>query len=104
MLNQLNPQLLGNSHVNSNGRMERLIQLSPYGLLLLTQPLHSSEQHIRANLEFSSNFGNTVDAELHFLFIGLTYNIKESRFTYERNCFKNHLNIVKLGTFNQNSR
>ena len=22
-----------------------------------TQPLHSSEQHIRANLEFSSNFG-----------------------------------------------
>ena len=33
------------------------VQLSPYGLLLLTQPLHSSEQHTRANLEFSSNFG-----------------------------------------------
>ena len=33
------------------------MQLSPYGLLLLTQPLQSSEQHIRANLEFSSNFG-----------------------------------------------
>ena len=32
------------------------MQLSPYRLLLLTQPLHSSEQHIRANLEFSSNF------------------------------------------------
>ena len=32
------------------------MQLSPYELLLLTQPLHSSEQHIRANLEFSSNF------------------------------------------------
>jgi hypothetical protein len=32
------------------------VQLSPYGLLLLTQPLQSSEQHIRANLEFSSNF------------------------------------------------
>ena len=31
------------------------MQLSPYGLLLLTQPLQSSEQHIRANLEFSSN-------------------------------------------------
>ena len=33
------------------------MQLSPYGLLLLIQPLHSSEQHIKANLEFSSNFG-----------------------------------------------
>ena len=44
--------------VNSNGRMERLfVQLSLFGLLLLTQPLHSSEQHTRANLEFSSNFG-----------------------------------------------
>ena len=28
------------------------MQLSRYGLLLLTQPLQSSEQHIRANLEF----------------------------------------------------
>jgi hypothetical protein len=34
------------------------VQFSPYGLLLLTQPLRSSELHIRANLEFSSNFGN----------------------------------------------
>ena len=33
------------------------VQLSLFGLLLLTQPLHSSEQHTRANLEFSSNFG-----------------------------------------------
>ena len=32
------------------------MQLSLFGLLLLTQPLHSSEQHTRANLEFSSNF------------------------------------------------
>ena len=32
------------------------MHFSPYGLLLLTQPLQSSEQHIRANLEFSSNF------------------------------------------------
>jgi hypothetical protein len=32
------------------------VQLSPFGLLLLTQPLHSSEQHTKANLEFSSNF------------------------------------------------
>ena len=28
-----------------------------FGLLLHTQPLNSSEQHTRANLEFSSNFG-----------------------------------------------
>ena len=28
-----------------------------FGLLLHTQPLHSSEQHIRAHLEFSSHFG-----------------------------------------------
>ena len=33
------------------------MQLSLFRLLLLTQPLHSSEQHTRANLEFSSNFG-----------------------------------------------
>ena len=32
------------------------MQLSLFGLLLLTQPLHSSEQQTRANLEFSSNF------------------------------------------------
>ena len=32
------------------------MQLSLFGLLLLTQPLHSSEQHTRANLEFSSDF------------------------------------------------
>ena len=32
------------------------MQLSLFGLLLLTQPLHSSEQHTRANLEFSNNF------------------------------------------------
>ena len=36
--------------------MERLMSLSLFGLLLLTQPLHSSEQHTRANLENSSNF------------------------------------------------
>ena len=32
------------------------VQLSLFGLLLLTQPLNSSEQDTRANLEFSSNF------------------------------------------------
>ena len=31
------------------------VQVSPFWLLLLTQPL-TSEQHTRANLEFSSNF------------------------------------------------
>jgi hypothetical protein len=36
------------------------VQFSPYGLLLLIQPLHSSEQHIRANLEFSSNFAQAI--------------------------------------------
>ena len=39
------------------------MQLSPYGLLLLTQPLQSSEQHIRANLEFSCNFAKTAEIE-----------------------------------------
>ena len=38
------------------------MQLSTYGLLLLTQPLQSSEQRIRANLEFSSNFVHNVQA------------------------------------------
>ena len=40
-------------------KMERLMCNFHYvfGLLLRTQPLHSSEQHTRANLEFSSNFG-----------------------------------------------
>ena len=43
--------------VNSNGWYgEVAVQLSLFGLLLLTQPLHSSEQHTRANLEFSSDF------------------------------------------------
>ena len=37
------------------------MQLSLFGLLLLTQPLHSSEQHTRANLEFSSNFDFLYD-------------------------------------------
>ena len=40
------------------------MQLSPYGLLLLTQPLQSSEQHIRANLEFPSNFAFTFMFEV----------------------------------------
>ena len=40
------------------------MQLSPYGLVLLTQPLQSSEQHIRANLEFSSNFEFAKDTAL----------------------------------------
>ena len=31
-----------------------------FGLLLHTQPLNSSEQHTRADLEFSSDFGQTV--------------------------------------------
>ena len=37
------------------GEVETQFSLS--GLLLHTQPLHSSEQHTRAHLEFSSNFG-----------------------------------------------
>ena len=43
--------------VNSNelhGEVD--VKLSLFGLLLLTQPLHSSEQHTRADLEFSSYF------------------------------------------------
>ena len=44
--------------VNSNGLHGEVdVQLSPFGILLVTQPLHLSEQHTRANLEFSSNFG-----------------------------------------------
>ena len=44
--------------VNSNGwNGEVEEQLSLFGLLLLTQPLNSSEQHTRADLEFSSDFG-----------------------------------------------
>ena len=36
--------------VNSNGLHGEVdVQLSLFGLLLLTQPLHSSEQHTRAN-------------------------------------------------------
>ena len=43
--------------VNSNGLHEEVdVQLSPFGLLLLNQPLHSLEQHTRADLEFSSGF------------------------------------------------
>ena len=43
--------------VNSNGLHGEVdVQLSLFGLLLLTQPLHSSEQHTRADLEFSSDF------------------------------------------------
>ena len=41
--------------VNSNGEVD--VQLSLFGLLLLTQPLNSSKQHTRADLEFSSDFG-----------------------------------------------
>ena len=45
--------------VNSNGwHGEVDVQLSLFGLLLLTQPLNSSEQHTRADLEFSSDFEN----------------------------------------------
>ena len=45
--------------VNSNGLHGEVDgELSPFGLLLLPQPLNSSEQHTRANLEFSSNFGD----------------------------------------------
>jgi hypothetical protein len=37
-----------------------------FGLLLLTQPFHSSEQHTRANLEFSSDFALGSDLALFF--------------------------------------
>ena len=36
------------------------VQHSPFGLLLFTQPLHSSEQHTRADLEFFSDFDYTL--------------------------------------------
>ena len=42
------------------GEVETQFSLS--GLLLHTQPLHSSEQHTRAHLEFSSHFGHTFYA------------------------------------------
>ena len=41
------------------------MQLSLFGLLLLTQPLNSSEQDTRANLEFSSNFEESIQAEAY---------------------------------------
>ena len=47
--------------VNSNelhGEVD--VQISLFGLLLLTQPLQSSEQHTRADLEFSSDFGDRM--------------------------------------------
>ena len=48
--------------VNSNGlHGEVVVQLSLYGPLLLTQPLHSSEQRARSDLEFSSDFGSNVE-------------------------------------------
>ena len=43
------------------GEVETQFSLS--GLLLYTQPLHSSEQHTRAHLEFSSHFDFSI-AEL----------------------------------------
>ena len=45
------------------------VQLSLYGLLLLTQPVHSSEQHTRADLEFSSDFDCIVKADCSALYI-----------------------------------
>ena len=66
--------------VNSNGWYgEVAVQLSLFGLLLLTQPLHSSEQHTRANLEFSSNFAEPlvtfffISKQLHFQKIFFEY-------------------------------
>ena len=53
------------------------MQLSPYGLLLLTQPLHSSEQHTRANLEFSSNFGKTLGKPDYKITVKTTYGLKK---------------------------
>ena len=45
---------------NSNGLHGEVdLQLSLYGLLLLIQPIHSLEQHTRADLEFSSDFAKT---------------------------------------------
>jgi hypothetical protein len=36
------------------------VQLSLFGLLLLTQHLNSSEQHTTADLEFSSDFAQAL--------------------------------------------
>ena len=41
------------------GEVETQFLLS--GLLLHTQPLHSSEKHTRAHLEFFSHFGNLIE-------------------------------------------
>ena len=48
------------------------MQLSLFGLLLLTQPLNSSKQDTRANLEFSSNFGLDIVSQ-SWLNIGDSY-------------------------------
>ena len=51
--------------VNSNGwHGEVDVQLSPFGLLLLSHPLNSSEQHTRADLEFSSDFEENLATTL----------------------------------------
>ena len=43
------------------------MQLTLFRLLLLTEPLNSSEQHTRAYLEFSSNFGFSPEGLKAFL-------------------------------------
>ena len=43
-----------------------------FGLLLHTQPLNSSEQHTRADLEFSSDF-DIVKGEEHVLYLSMLW-------------------------------
>ena len=75
------------------------MQLSLFGLLLLTQPLHSSEQHTRANLEFSSDFGFT---QLYFrplLNVGILEDA-QGHFLEEK---KNSLTLLKVKAKKHNS-
>ena len=77
------------------------MQLSLLGLLLLTQPLHSLEQHTRANLEFSSNFVNFI-AQISAFLTGLK---KKSEFIgFEENLIQflnNKCGFLELCLLNQ---
>ena len=67
--------------VNSNGwNGEVDVQLSTIGLLFLSQPLNSSEQHTIADLEFSSDFGYFHGQRKHCLCIKFIYSDKATKF------------------------
>ena len=56
------------------------MQLSTIGLLFLSQPLNSSEQHTIADLEFSSDFGYFHGQRKHCLCIKFIYSDKATKF------------------------